>query len=47
MVSGYLGDVVMLLIEDILEVQTIPSCELVFGYLESRMAQLTQVRRVL
>jgi len=29
MVSGYLGDVVMLLIEDILEVQTIPSCELV------------------
>ena len=40
--AGYLGDVVMLLIEDILEVQTIPSCELVFGFLESHMAALTQ-----
>ena len=39
-----LGDVVMVLIEDVLEVQTIPSCELVFGFLETRMAALTLVR---
>jgi hypothetical protein len=38
-----LGDVVVLLIEEVCEVQTVAACERVFAYLDARKAELTKV----